>query len=111
MISNVSNLLSSPKTQFDPSTSTPPSLLKSAADKGKDGAVRKAFDSFVGEAFYGQMLKAMRQTVGEPAYFHGGRAEEVFQAQLDQILSEKMAEASGSKLTGPMYDLFSLNRQ
>ena len=40
------------------------------------------------------MLGAMRDTVGKPAYFHGGRAEEVFQNQLDQVLSEHMTEAA-----------------
>ena len=31
----------------------------------------------LGETFYGQMIKAMRSSVGKPAYFHGGRGEEV----------------------------------
>ena len=40
----------------------------------------KAFDSFVGETFYGQMLKSMRKTVGKAAYFDGGRARRFFAA-------------------------------
>jgi hypothetical protein len=50
------------------------------------------------------MLKAMRATVGKPAYFHGGHAEEVFQAQLDQTMAEHMTEASASKLADPMFE-------
>jgi hypothetical protein len=42
---------------------------------------------------------------------HGGHAEEVFQAQLDQVLTEKMADASASTFTQPMYELFSLRRK
>ena len=60
---------------------------------------------FVGEAFYGQMFKAMRSTVPKPAYFHGGRAEEAFQGQLDQTMSEQMTKATASKFADPMFDL------
>ncbi|HWB07708.1 MAG TPA: rod-binding protein [Pirellulales bacterium] len=72
--------------------------------------LREAFDQFVGETFYGQMLGSMRKTVGKPAYFHGGRAEEVFQGQLDQVVAEQMAKANANSFTGPMFELFSLQR-
>src|SRR5690606_35299167 len=36
---------------------------------GKAREVREAFTQFVGETFYGHMLKSMRSTVGKPAYF------------------------------------------
>lgn len=78
---------------------------------GQDAEVAKQFNQFVGESLFGQMLKSMRKTQGKPAYFHGGRAEEVFQQQLDQVLAQKMAETSGDKLSGPMYQLFSLQRR
>ncbi len=73
--------------------------------------LRKAFDSFVGESFYGQMLKSMRSTLDKPAYFNGGRAEEIFTQQLDQVLSQKLSKASASQFTGPMYELFTLGRR
>lgn len=73
-----------------------------------DNELRKTFQAFVGQAFFGQMLKAMRKTVGKPAYFHGGRAEEIFQQQLDQVLGERLAKASGDALSEPMYELFRL---
>ena len=73
-------------------------------------ALREAFDDFVGQTFYSQMLSAMRKTVDKPAYFHGGQAEEVFQAQLDQTLSERLADATAEQFTGPMFDLFNLPR-
>ena len=79
------------------------------AATGED-ELRGTFDKFVGEVFYGQMLKSMRQTVGKPAYFHGGKAEEMFTQQLDQVLSTQMTEASAHTLTGPMYRLFTQNR-
>lgn len=76
-----------------------------------DPALHKAFGDFVGQTFYGQMLSAMRKTVGPPAYFHGGRAEEVFQAQLDQVLAEKLSDASAETFAEPMYQLFMLPRR
>jgi len=78
--------------------------------EGKEGEVRRAFQSFVGQTLFGQMLQAMRKTVGKPAYFHGGRAEEIFQSQLDQVLAEKISDASAEKLSGPMFELFAMKR-
>jgi Rod binding domain-containing protein len=70
--------------------------------------VRETFQSVVGETFYSQMLKSMRQTVGKPAYCYGGRGEEVFQQQLDQMLAQKMTEASAEQFSGPLWDQFTL---
>lgn len=82
-----------------------------AGPPGGDAELREAFDEFVGESFFGQMLAAMRKTTGKPAYFHGGRAEEVFQSQLDQMLSQEMAAASASTFSGPMFESFMLHRR
>ena len=41
----------------------------------------------------------------------GGRAEEIFTGQLDQVLAEKISEASGDRFGGPMYELFLLGRK
>ncbi len=65
--------------------------------------LKKAFSQFVGETFYGTMLKSMRQTVGEPAYFHGGQAEELFQGRLDQQLSADMASADGKDFATALF--------
>lgn len=73
-----------------------------------DDETRKTFNSFVGQALFGQLLKAMRKTVGKSAYFNGGRAEEIFQQQLDQIMAEKLSETSAATFSEPMYQLFSL---
>ena len=73
--------------------------------------LREAFDDFVGRTFYGQLISAMRTTVEKPAYFHGGRAEEIFQAQMDQKLAEHMSDATAETFTGPMFELFSLKRK
>lgn len=66
--------------------------------------LRQTFGQFFGETFYGQMIKSMRTAVDKPAYFHGGRAEEIFQGQLDQTLAEEMTTASADQLIGPMFE-------
>lgn len=76
----------------------------------KPSELREAFDNFVGQTFFQQMLSAMRKTIDKPAYFHGGRAEEVFQGQLDQVLSEHMTKASAADFTDPLFELYSLKR-
>lgn len=87
-------------------TPKPPS-----AAGGEQGQLREAFDGFVGEVFFSQMLKAMRKTVGKPAYFHGGRAEEIFTQQLDQVLAEKLSKTTAEQFSGPMFELFTMRRQ
>jgi hypothetical protein len=66
--------------------------------------LRATFTQFVGETFFGQMIKAMRSTVGKPAYFYGGRGEEVFQGQLDQQMAQHMTKASAAKFAEPLFE-------
>ena len=76
----------------------------------KSEEAKELYQQFIGETFYGQMLKAMRSTVREPAYFHGGKTEEVFQQQLDQIFTQEISKTSAASFGGPMFDLF-MNQQ
>ncbi|MAT68078.1 MAG: hypothetical protein CMJ58_00990 [Planctomycetaceae bacterium] len=78
--------------------------LQSEAER-VEGAreLRDVYREFVGKTFFTQMLKSMRSTVGEPAYFHGGQAEKVWQGQLDAQLAEHMTEASADKFADPMF--------
>jgi flagellar protein FlgJ len=96
-----------------PSASTP-NALSAAQEAGVDPAgnekLRDAFQSFVGETLFSQMLKSARKTQNKPAYFHGGRAEEMFQQQLDQVLAEKMAKTDGASYSNAMFELFTMKR-
>ena len=78
---------------------------------GKDSPeLREAFNDFVGQSFFSQLLSQMRKTVGKPAYFHGGMGEELFQGRLDEVLVEHLSEATGDTFSKPMYDLFMMRR-
>ncbi|HMP06345.1 MAG TPA: rod-binding protein [Lacipirellulaceae bacterium] len=65
--------------------------------------LKQAYADFVGKTFFGQMLKSMRSTVGKPAYFHGGQAEETFNTMLDQHLADGMTKASAAQIADPMF--------
>ncbi|MDX1926869.1 MAG: rod-binding protein [Pirellulaceae bacterium] len=73
--------------------------------------LREAFEDFVGQTFFSEMIKACRTSQKPSAYFNGGRAEEIFQGQLDQVLSEELSKSSADKIADPMFELFMLKRQ
>ena len=58
--------------------------------------LKEAFQDFVGQTMF---------------YFNGGRAEEIFQGQLDQVLAEEISDASAAQVADPMFELFMLKRQ
>jgi len=91
--------------RLGPTASKPPK-----ADRADDAELRQQFQSFVGQTLFGQLLQSMRKTLGKPAYLHGGRTEEIFQQQLDQVLAEKITEASSESLAEPMFELFTMER-
>jgi len=72
---------------------------------------RETFDKFVGQTLFGSLLKELRKSEQGAAYLNGGQAEKVFKGQLDQVLVERMSDASANTLTGPMYDLMMANRR
>src|SRR5262245_1065253 len=67
--------------------------------------LRETFDQFVGQTFFGELLKQMRASVDKPKFLHGGFGEDVFQSQLDQILVERISESSAPTFSDPMYRL------
>ena len=77
-----------------------------ATSPPKSDELRKAFQDFVGQTLFSQMIGSMRATTQGAAYFNGGQAEKIFQGQLDQLLSEKLSEASAAKISDPMFKLF-----
>jgi len=95
-----------------PASTTDLSDTATTTDKAADDqALRGAFNDFVGQTFFSQMLQSMRKTVGKSAYFNGGRAEEIFTGQLAQVLAEKMSTVSASKFADPLYELFTAQRR
>lgn len=71
-------------------------------------ALQEAFQDFVGQTFFAQMIKALRSTEQESAYMNGGRAEKIFRGQFDQVLTEELSKSSAKQIAEPMYELFML---
>ncbi len=109
MVSAITNLPFQPPAA---AMKSPASALTSKPDSKapRPEELKDAFGDFVGNTFYGQLIASMRKTVDKPAYFHGGRGEEVFQGQLDQMLAEKLSDSTKEQFAGPMFDLFMLKR-
>jgi peptidoglycan hydrolase FlgJ len=73
-------------------------------------ALREAFTDFVGQTFFGELVKQMRATLDKPAFFHGGMGEDIFQSQLDQILVERISDTTAHTFSDPMYQLMLARR-
>ncbi|MGL4512120.1 MAG: rod-binding protein [Lacipirellulaceae bacterium] len=82
---------------------SPVGAAKQADQVADAQKLRDTYGQFVGETFYGSMLKAMRESVGEPAFFHGGRAERLMQSQLDQQMASDLASGSGADLAQSLF--------
>src|SRR2546423_15598396 len=72
--------------------------------------LQKAFTDFVGQTFFGELVKQMRATVHKPAFFHGGIGEDIFQTQLHQLMVERISETSAATFSDPMYQLLMASR-
>jgi hypothetical protein len=72
----------------------------------ESGELRSKFNEFVAGSLFQSMLQAMRKTVGKNPIIDGGRAEEIFRGQLDQILAQRMAERSGASFSDKLYEQF-----
>ena len=59
---------------------------------------RKQAQTFVSQAFFGTLLKQMRNSPFKSELFSGGRSGEAFGSLYDQQLAERMANGVGSKL-------------
>lgn len=72
--------------------------------------LREAFTAFVGQTFFGELVRQLRASVPKSPLIHGGFGEDVFQSQLDQILVERISQTSASRISEPMYQLLLARR-
>lgn len=55
--------------------------------------LRQVSTEVLGSVFYGTLMKTMRESTLKGPYGHGGRGEEIFAAQLDGLLAERMGKS------------------
>lgn len=89
---------------------SPPTILdkdpRISKDQVSPDQLRDKFQEFVAGTFYKTLLAAMRKTVSGKSLVHGGRAEEIFQSQLDNTLTDQLANSHGSSLSDKMFEQF-----
>ena len=91
-------------------TQEPMPIKQTLTPEEQKGELKEKFQEFVGQTFFNELIKSLRTSQQGAAYFNGGRAEEVFQGQFDQMMSEHLSEASAQSISDPMFDLFQLGR-
>lgn len=80
-------------------------------EPAKSSELKETFEDFVGQTFFSEMMKSLRSTQQDAAYMNGGRAEKIFQGQLDQMLTDELSDATAEQIAEPMYELFMNGRQ
>lgn len=83
-------------------SSQPPFELIRSAKPAPD-KLRQLSGEIVGSVFYGKLLKTMRESPLKGKYGHGGRGEEVFSAQLHEMLAERAGAAHADGLADALY--------
>lgn len=68
--------------------------------------LRDTIDRVMGLVFYGPLLRTMRSSSLKGTVGHGGRGEEIFQNQLDQVFAERTGQASSHGLNETIFNRF-----
>ena len=91
-------------TQTITTTSTQPPV--NAATQARQKDLREAINQVIGSVFFGPLMQSMRSSTLKSDIGHGGRGEEIFSAQLDQILVERAGSATSYELGNVLFDRF-----
>lgn len=75
----------------------------SAKKSAHDLSDRKKVGEFVGNIFYGTLIRQMQASTLKSPVMRGGRGEEVFGGQMALELSKRMGEAPNNPLTDRIY--------
>jgi len=77
------------------------------AGKSDKDQLRELTEMLVSTAFISPMFEQMRSDPLAANLFHGGRGEEVFQQQFDQVYADRIASASRMGLADALYNQLS----
>lgn len=67
-------------------------------------AARKAVEQFVGETFYGLMMKELSKSVSNDHLLSGGAGEATLRPYLNQVVTQRMARSNAFELSEAMFD-------
>ncbi len=77
---------------------------RGAADASGGETLRGLVGDFVGNVFYGTLLRELQNSTIKGKYLHGGRGEEVFRGQLNMELAKRMGRAPNDPIARRMYE-------
>jgi hypothetical protein len=66
-------------------------------------ALRRKIGEFVGLTFFAPMLKQASESKLKGKYGHGGRGEEVFRGQLNELLAQRIGESGRFGLVDELF--------
>ncbi len=67
-------------------------------------SLRQNVGEFVGNVFYGTLLRQMQNSNLKGKYLHGGRGEEVFRGQLHMEYAKRMGRSPNDPISNRIYD-------
>ncbi|UCG31929.1 MAG: rod-binding protein [Phycisphaerales bacterium] len=68
--------------------------LKPSASRSSDDVLTRKAREFVGLTFFAPLLKQASDPVLKGKYLHGGRGEQVFRGQLNELLAMRIGQSS-----------------
>lgn len=69
-----------------------------------DALLRKRLGEFVGNVFYGTLIRQMNNSRLKGEYLHGGRGEEIFQGQLGMEFATRLGRAPNDPITNKLFE-------
>lgn len=78
----------------------------SAGPSAGGSELRETFQQVVAGTFYKQMLDSLHKMHDQPAYFHGGQAEDIFQGRLNQQVADNFAQQHGAAFSKDLFTRF-----
>ncbi len=83
----------------------PPAISRCHTAAGGSGGetLRDLVGDFVGNVFYGTLLRELQNSTIKGKYLHGGRGEDVFRGQLNMELAKRMGRAPNDPIANHMH--------
>lgn len=70
-------------------------------------ALRRSTGEFVGDIFYGTLLREMQQSKFKTKYLSGGRAEEAFRGQLSMEIAKRIGRSGNDPVARRLFESIS----
>ncbi len=74
--------------------------------EGKEAKLREKVGEFVGNVFYGTLMKEIQESSTKSEYLRGGRGEDIFRGQLNMELARRMGQAPDDPIANRLFKLW-----